>query len=68
MSHLHNVVLGKSRYKKTKEWIHIVPLFKALTPVEDDNANHDTGDNDEDAAFHDSFQHAGWLNKNNDGD
>ena len=48
--------------------MHIFPLFKALIPVEDDNANHDTSDNDEDAAFHDSFQHASWLTKNNDGD
>ena len=26
MSHPHNVVLGKSRYKKTKKWMHISPL------------------------------------------
>ena len=59
------VVLGKGRYKKTKKWIHIFPLFKTL--AEDGNANHHVGD-DDDAAFHDSFQHASWLNKNNDGD
>ena len=35
--------------------------------AEDGNANHDV-DDDDDAAFHDSFQHASWLNKNNDGD
>ena len=66
MSHPHNVVLGKSRYIKTKKWMHIFPLLKTLPSVaEDDNANHD--DND-DAAFEDSFQHASWLNKNNNDD
>ena len=68
MSHPHNVILGKGLYKKTTKWMHIFPLFNALIPVEDDNANHDTGDNDEDAAFHDPFQYGSWLNKNNDGD
>ena len=32
-----------------------------------DDANHDDDGND-DADFEDSFQHASWLNKNNDGD
>ena len=66
MSHPHKVVLGKSRYKKTKNWMHIFPLLKTLPSAEDDNANHDDDDND-DAAFEDSSQHASWLNKNNDG-
>ena len=61
MDHPHNVVLRKRRYKKTKKWMHIFPILK--TSVEDDNANHDDTD---DAAFEDSFQHASWLNKNND--
>ena len=57
MSHPHNVVLVKSRYNKTKKWMHIFPLFKTLPSVdEDDNANHDDVGND-DAAFEDSFQH-----------
>ena len=63
----HNVVLGKSRYKKTKKWMHIFPLFKTLAYAEDGNANHGVSD-DDDAAFHDSFQHASWLKKKNDGD
>ena len=67
MSHPHNVVLGKSRHKKTKKWMHIFPLVKILAFAEVDNANHDDDDND-DAAFEDSSQHASWLNKNNDGD
>ena len=67
MSHPHNVVLGKSRYSKTKKSMHIFPLLKTLSSAEDDNANHDGDDND-DAAFEDSFQHASRLNKNNDGD
>ena len=65
MSHPHNVVLGKSRYNKTKMWMHIFPLLKTLPSAEDDNTNHDDDDND-DAAFEDSFQHASWLNRNND--
>ena len=57
MSHPHNVVLGKSRYKKTKKWIHIFLLLKTLpSSAEDDTASHD--DDTEDAAFQDSFQHA----------
>ena len=66
MSHPHCVVLGKGHYKMTKRWMHIFPLFKILDPAEDSNANHDVGD-DDDAVFHDSFQQASWLNKNNDG-
>ena len=66
MSHPHNVVLGKSCYNKTKKWMHIFPLLKTLpSSAEDDTTSH--GDDDtEDAAFEDSFQHASWLNKNND--
>ena len=36
--------------------------------LEDDNTNHDDDDDNDDAAFEDLFQHASWLNKNNDGD
>ena len=69
MSHPHNVVLGKSRYNKTKKWMHIFPLLKTLPSAEDDNVNHDDDDDDnDDGAFEDSFQYASWLNKNNDGD
>ena len=50
-------------HNKTKKWMHTFPLLK--TSTEDDTASHD--DND-DAAFEDSFQHASWSNKNNDGD
>ena len=65
MSHPHNVVLGKGRYNKTKQWMHISPLLKTLpSSTEDDTASHN--DDTEDAAFEDSFQHASWLNKNND--
>ena len=46
--------------------MHVFPLFKTLRSVEDDNANHDDYDNDY-VAFETSFQHASWLNKNNDG-
>ena len=67
MIHPHNVVLGKSRYNKTKKWMHIFPLLKSLPSAENDNASHDDDDND-DAPFEDSFQHASWLNKNNDDD
>ena len=50
MSHPHNVVLGKSCYKKTKKWTHIFPLLKTLPPAsaEDDTANHDDDDDDVD--------------------
>ena len=65
MSHPHNVVLGKSRYNKTKKWMRIFPLLKTLSS-KDDNANHDDGDSGD--AFQDSFQHVSCLNKNNDGD
>ena len=64
--HPHNVVLGKSRYKKTKKWMHIFPLFKTLPSPEDGNSNHD--DDNDDAAFEDLFQHVSWLNKDNGGD
>ena len=48
MSHPHNVVLGKNRYKKSKKWIHIIPLLKTLPSAEDDNTNHnDDYDNDD---------------------
>ena len=53
MSHPHNVVLGKSRYKKTKKWMHIFSLFKTLPSPEDDNTNQDD-DDDNDACFEDS--------------
>ena len=33
MSHPHNVVLGKSRYKKTKKWVHIFPLSRPYPPL-----------------------------------
>ena len=66
MSHPHNVVLGKSRYKKTKRWINIFPLLKTLPSPEDDNTNHD--DDDDEVAFEDSFQHANRLDKENGGD
>ena len=49
----------------TKKWMHILPLLKTLpSSAEDDTASHN--DDTEDAAFEDSFQHATWLNKNND--
>ena len=59
--------LEKVLTKRPKSGCIYFPLFKTLAPAEDGNANHDVGD-DDDAAFHDSFQHASWLNKNNDGD
>ena len=68
MSHPHNVVLGRSRYNKTKKWTHVFPLFKTVSSDDDGasnhNDNHDDDDDDDDAAFHDSFQHASWANKN----
>ena len=30
MDHPHNVVLDKSRYKKTKKWMHVFSLLKTL--------------------------------------
>ena len=54
MSHPQKVVVGKSRYNKTKRWMPIFPLLKTLPSAEDDNANHDDDDND-DATFEDSF-------------
>ena len=55
MSHPHNVVLRKSRYNKTKKWMHIFPLLVTLpSSAEDDTASHDDGDT-EDAAFEDTF-------------
>ena len=38
-SHPHNVVFGKSRYKKTKKWTYIFPLLKTSPTPEDDNTN-----------------------------
>ena len=65
MSHPHNVILGKNRYNKTKKAAYF-PLLKTLpSSDEDDTASHDDDDT-EDAAFEDLFQHASWLNKNND--
>ena len=32
MDHPHNVVLGKSRYKKTKKWMHVFPFSKHYPP------------------------------------
>ena len=62
MDHLHNVVLGKSRYKKNKKWMHVFPLLKTLpSSAEDDNTIHDDDDDDNDAAFQDSIQQASWL-------
>ena len=43
------------------------PLQDLTLSAEDDNVNHNDDDNDV-AAFEDSFQHTSWLNKNNDGD
>ena len=58
MDHPHNVVIGKSRYKKSKRWMHVFPLLKTLpSSADDDNAIHDDNDDDNDAAF----QQASWL-------
>ena len=54
-SHPRNVVVGKSRYKKTKKWMHLFPLFRTLPSAEGDNNNHDD-DGNGDVAFEDSFQ------------
>ena len=48
MSHPHNVVLGKSRYKQTKKWTHILSLLETVS----------NGDEDDSDSFEDSFQHA----------
>ena len=44
-----------------------ISIFQDLASAEDGNADHDVGC-DNDAAFHDSFQHTSWLDTNNDGD